>query len=310
MAPPDHTVVVCLIAKSPIAGQSKTRLQPFLDANGSALLARAMLLDVLCSVTRVVQKKTDLLLFYAPPTEDGRQVMSSILQEDASIYNLASKWTLLPVSYNPSHFETGNTPNTVSSVRSSNLSVVLTNAVQTAYQRHSVPTTVVLLGMDAPELPLKELRTILLQPRPTSSAILCPALDGGYVLLSLPPCSRSLVDRIFHPVHPYWSHPLTALAQIKALSDVGISTILGPVTADIDTPDDLQALIARFSIVHNENEQESGNDGAASLQQPSVLVLRAEEEGDVSYAPVPAHPSCPYTRQALMKLLGPKDVIS
>jgi glycosyltransferase A (GT-A) superfamily protein (DUF2064 family) len=309
MATSDHTVVICLIAKSPIAGQSKTRLQPFLDANGSALLARAMLLDVLCAVTNVASKlqNTDLLLFYAPPTEEGRQVMSTILHEES---NLSSQWTLLPVNYNPGP-DSGDTPTSVaSSGRSSNLSTVLTNAVKTAYQRHSVPTTVVLLGMDAPELPLAELRTILEQPTPASSAVLCPAEDGGYALLSLPPCSRSLVDRIFYPVHPYWSHPWTALAQIKALSDVGISTILGPVVADIDTPDDLQALSLRLASPQNPLEGEHRNDAFSSLHQPSVLVARAKEENhSPNVHPMPAHPSCPYTRQALMELqlLGPKD---
>ena len=299
----DHAIVIAVIAKCPIAGQCKTRLNPFLNADGSALLARAMLLDVLTSISRATaDSNVDLLLFYAPPTEEGRQIMQSIIEEEKEYmnHNLVKQWTLVPVNYNNNtSAENEDTP-IGTSVQSSNLSNVLANAVHTAYQRHSVPTTVVLMGMDAPEVPLAELHAILTQPQ-TSSAVLCPAEDGGYVLLSLPPCSRSFIDRIFQTVHPYWSHPLTALAQIKSLSDVGISTIMGPLVADIDTPEDVQALIQRL----RRNEEMSG-DIASSLHQPSVLV--SAEKTNQNDMPA-TNLRCPHTRQALihLQLLLPKD---
>ena len=43
------TIVV--VAKTPVAGQSKTRLIPALGPGGSAVLAQALLLDVLTTVT-------------------------------------------------------------------------------------------------------------------------------------------------------------------------------------------------------------------------------------------------------------------
>ena len=46
------TIVV--VAKCPIAGASKTRLAPLLGAEGAALLAEAMLSDVLVSLSECV----------------------------------------------------------------------------------------------------------------------------------------------------------------------------------------------------------------------------------------------------------------
>jgi hypothetical protein len=45
---------IAVIAKCPMAGKSKTRLIPLLGEQGSAALARAMLSDVLTSLSRCV----------------------------------------------------------------------------------------------------------------------------------------------------------------------------------------------------------------------------------------------------------------
>lgn len=45
---------VVVVAKCPVAGVSKTRLAPLLGAEGAALLAQAMLSDVLVSLSECV----------------------------------------------------------------------------------------------------------------------------------------------------------------------------------------------------------------------------------------------------------------
>jgi hypothetical protein len=45
---------VVVVAKCPIAGVSKTRLAPLLGAEGAALLAQAMLSDILVSLSECV----------------------------------------------------------------------------------------------------------------------------------------------------------------------------------------------------------------------------------------------------------------
>ena len=46
---------IVLVAKSPIPGKSKTRLIPLLGPQGAAVLAEAMLSDILQSLTTVVR---------------------------------------------------------------------------------------------------------------------------------------------------------------------------------------------------------------------------------------------------------------
>ena len=198
-------VVIAVVAKCPIAGQCKTRLRPYLDDNGCATLALAMLLDVLISIMECSKDFTiinsnddcpilDHILYYAPPTEDGRRMMETIVSSSSSCHNLQSTWTLLPVNYNntneliaTSQMNYGNERN---SSMSSNLSNILTNVLRTAYHRHiNVPTTTILFGMDAPEIPMNELKAIIKQQ--PSLAFLCPAYDGGYVMLSIPPIITS-----------------------------------------------------------------------------------------------------------------------
>lgn len=47
---------VVVFAKCPIAGASKTRLAPLLGPEGAALLAKAMLSDILVSLSQCVSK--------------------------------------------------------------------------------------------------------------------------------------------------------------------------------------------------------------------------------------------------------------
>jgi hypothetical protein len=333
--------------------------------DGSSILARAMLCDVLASVSYCChQVRTyyyeneistngdstattsrailDPLLFYAPPTQDGRDMMQSIVNE----LNLPVDWTLLPIDISSSS-------NNNSNCKSSNLSNVLSNVVRTGWKRHStMPTTVILLGMDAPEVPIQELYHLVIHcdPVPHCTALLCPAYDGGYVLLSIPPPAISAsrlvdtngapnndddddernaqlqqIDTMFQSINPYWSHPFTAMAQIKALSDIGIHTIIGPMVHDIDTPEDVHALIQRLSVKtmmptkqlnNNHNKDDSIDEIKSCLFQPSAIVmthqatslsseksnveataiLNHRRQKDISYVP------CQYVQQALIDL--------
>jgi glycosyltransferase A (GT-A) superfamily protein (DUF2064 family) len=75
-------------------------------------------------------------------------------------------------------------------------------------------------GMDSPELPTKELEEAFSHP---TSATLCPQHDNGYgyILLCVP---HNAAHAIFSDV--LWSDPLTALRQLKALTDCLVSVRL------------------------------------------------------------------------------------
>ena len=342
--------VTAVIAKCPIAGQSKTRLQPLFASttttatpnetqlqpkDGTSILAKAMLRDVLVSISHCCRQAhtdnssrnrsnshnrtnnnninivIDQLLFYAPPTTEGYEMMQEIVNSCHDIYgnSISDDWTLLPIdNTNPSN--TKNATNGDYESRRSNLSNILSNVVRTGHHRNpTIPTTVILFGMDAPEIPMLELYTIITTPKTASasaSAFLCPAYDGGYVMLSIPPLAQEeTVHSIFQSVSPYWSHPLTSIAQIKALSDVGISTIIGPIVHDIDTPDDVLALLQRLksepvrspydTIVAAANVDKKIKVEGCCLHRPSVL-RHSPTSTFHEYVP------CQHVRQALIDL--------
>lgn len=76
-----------------------------------------------------------------------------------------------------------------------------------------------------------------------SSAVICPANDGGYGMLCVPP--QAPADTVFKGIR--WSNRLTALGQIKALTDCSIPVRLGRMMNDIDEPDDVHGLCQRLS---------------------------------------------------------------
>lgn len=184
--------------------------------------------------------------------------------------------------------------------QSSDLSEILQTALQQARQRRP-NTTVVFLGMDAPQLPLTELIAVCGDDddddtRATTTALLCPAADGGYGLLSVPPHADATA--VFRNV--VWSHPLTALSQLKALTDAHIRVTLGPLMHDVDEFSDVVALARRLG------PQACGADGTAasesSLSRPSALVAQFPFATTPDATTMTTFSSCRYTRQALMDL--------
>ena len=123
---------------------------------------------------------------------------------------------------------------------------------------------VLFLGMDSPELPLEEIvyglqlssgkRWIqhddaVINGVHNGKAHLCPANDGGYGLLSIPKHAPSL--QIFSRVR--WSHPLTAVSQLKALTDCNVDVSIGTLMYDIDEPNDVHDLVTRLVQLNNSN---------------------------------------------------------
>ena len=117
---------------------------------------------------------------------------------------------------------------------------------------------VLFLGMDAPELPIEE----IIFGQQVSSGIpianqndgfdeteqkyrgrahLCPAADGGFGLLSVPIHAPS---NIFTGVR--WSNSLTAVSQLKALTDAGVDVSVGKLMFDVDDPSDVHELASRL----------------------------------------------------------------
>ena len=59
---------IVVVAKCPLAGSCKTRLVPLLGEEGAACLARAMLSDVLTSISECVSTTYHTLSYYTMPS--------------------------------------------------------------------------------------------------------------------------------------------------------------------------------------------------------------------------------------------------
>jgi len=179
------------------------------------------------------------ILLYAPGNAEGLDIMMELLQS----LDLHKLWVLLPVSSGID-------------LLSSGIGDMLADALERTrillHNHHSDGGSVVFLGMDSPELPLEEIVTAMLNP---SDAFLCPANDGGYGMLSVPPQAPLT---IFQNVR--WSQALTAVSQIKALTDCNIPVKLGRLMHDMDELEDVKGLAERLCRVRLGEMDSPNND--------------------------------------------------
>jgi glycosyltransferase A (GT-A) superfamily protein (DUF2064 family) len=204
-------------------------------------------------------------------------------------------------------------------------------------------SSVVFLGMDAPELPLPDIVAALTQELDgdspllslssssyysTTRSLMCPADDGGYGMLSLPPAA--MAHHVFQGV--LWSHPLTAVSQLKALTDQHqhndesdsprpqLSVTLGQLMYDIDEPANVHALCQRLlqqqlqpppspsssqqnAIGGNGDTPHSLRNNLVLDQPSSMAVLQQQRQNQDPLRRVQSHhPNCYYTQQALVDL--------
>ena len=181
-------------------------------------------------------------------------------------------------------------------------------------QDHQQQSSVVFLGMDSPELPLDEIVAALsstteengVHNNNNHDAHLCPAADGGYGMLSVP--AHAPADAVFRGVK--WSHPLTALSQIKALTDIeGVSVRLGRCMHDIDETSDVKALCERLrqgEVAVAEKGVSATDTSAASNNKNDGDITDCLQFQSTSAAAVTGGKSqtgsCRFTRKALMQL--------
>ena len=173
---------------------------------------------------------------------------------------------------------------------------------------------VVFLGMDAPELALDDIVQGLRlannnnadnnnnnNNNNNNTAVLCPADDGGYGMLCVP---SNAPLTIFRGVH--WSHSLTAVSQIKALTDCHLKVSLGTLMYDIDEPEDVHRLCQRLFLFKNNNgtetkrEEEEDTSEHHPTTTTTTMVLDLCSGGGLPSSSISSqHPVCFYTRKAL-----------
>eukprot|EP00904_Undaria_pinnatifida_P010142 jgi/Undpi1/6258/HiC_scaffold_20.g08742.m1 len=210
-----------LVSKYPTPGSSKTRLIPAFGTALAAQLAMAMLTDLL---RRFSNEDTDRVFrkvfVYAPPS--AGPAVQTMLKD----LGLDKTWDAEPVSAG-------------TALRESGLTTILEAALASARSRER-DGAVIFVGMDTPELPWSEVMAAKSAAEKDGKAYICPASDGGYTLLGLPPTAG---QGTFEGVK--WSDALTCKSQTCALASRGVLTRIGGTYHDVDEADDVAGLERR-----------------------------------------------------------------
>jgi uncharacterized protein len=186
-----HTLV--LIAKCPAPGTSKTRLIPSFGEHATFELAKAMLLDVLHNLgSSPLLEAVRKVFVYAPAT--ARQQAQALLHEAGA----EELWELQPVASSVS-------------LTAIDLTSVLRAALQDV-RLASTTGTAVFIGMDTPDLQPSCVLDAIAKGK-QGQAYICPANDGGYVLLGLPPAAP---PEVFDGVK--WSCHSTCISQMGVIA--------------------------------------------------------------------------------------------
>jgi glycosyltransferase A (GT-A) superfamily protein (DUF2064 family) len=255
------------------------------------------------------------VVLYAPPTPEARNELcylldclaedrsrqngtdvatgtNDALQEEARSTSSPCGWTLLEMEQ--------------ATLQDTDLSRALTAASLTIVSELFPDTSsLVFVGTDAPELRLEDLRDGLNMA--SGKALLCPAQDGGYGLLgvSVSNSNRHMLDALFRGV--LWSHPLTALSQLRAAQLAGYGPVrLGPIMRDVDLPEDVTNLCQRLAGRPSSMTTCEASPGAFVAEDSEFGCLQAPTlgaSGTSSSSGATAAPGrCRYTRQALQDL--------
>ena len=223
-------------------------------------------------------------------------------------YDSSMQWILLPMisSTVPSpsvpHFseesipieEKGGMNNKLFELNSTDLGSKLSDAFERV-QKVTPHCPVAFLGMDSPELLVDEMiEAMAVASKQMGKAYMNPAHDGGYCFLCLP--SHAPLS-VFHGIR--WSNSLTAISQMKGLSDNGIDTLVGSLMNDIDEPDDVMNLAIRLCLLHSKGTKviEITDLNQDRLSQESDFLQAAKSPIDVRN-----HVMCSHTFEALIEL--------
>lgn len=236
--PPDvahrspHAALV-IFAKAPIPGEVKTRLCPPLTPDEAATLHGSFVLDMLERSKTAVAKLKLPLDRYLACMPSSTLVFFKIMEERQGVKLVDQVGDDLGTRMQHT-FET---------------------MFAKQYQR------VFLVGTDVPSLPLDHYAQALALLE-TNDLVLGPALDGGYYLIGL----KRTVPDLFVGI-PWSTDRVLEMTREKATT-LGLKTALLPPWRDVDTIDDLQALIETSALDAKKpkNEQSFSGRTAGALQ--------------------------------------------
>ena len=218
---PCAEAAVVIFAKAPIPGQVKTRLCPPLTPDEAATLHGSFVLDTLERTKTAVGRLKLPLDRYLACAPSSALAFFKIMEERQGVCLIDQV--------------------------GKDLGARMHQAFDTMFARGY--KRVLIVGTDVPTLPLihyKQALTLL----DRHDAVLGPALDGGYYLIGLTKPAAGLFDNI-----PWSTEQVLKLTRDKA-DGLRLSTALLPEWRDVDTIDDLAALIEASSLDAKKPKQE------------------------------------------------------
>jgi rSAM/selenodomain-associated transferase 1 len=203
-----QNAALVIFAKAPIAGQVKTRLCPPLTPDEAATLHGSFVIDML-ERTKVAAIKLKLPIDrYLACAPSSTLVFFQIMEERQSVKLIDQ----------------------VGDDLGARMEQAFATLFGKGYQR------VFIVGTDVPSLPLDHYKQALAL-LDTHEVVLGPALDGGYYLIGLKQPRPELFAGIA------WSTDRVLAATQEKAASLGLKVALIPSWRDVDSIDDLQALI-------------------------------------------------------------------
>lgn len=190
---------IIVMAKSPRAGEAKTRLSPALTPEEAAALAACFVKDAVAGARRLTR---NVILAYTP--FDGRAAPEALLPGDLLWQEQCS----------------------------GDLGARLDQAIQHAATFGYSP--LIVIGTDSPTLPSALTETAIEALRKNQTdLVLGPTEDGGYYLVGL----QKPVPYLFEQIA--WSTPQTYDHTLRNAQRMKLRVLRLPVWYDVDTPADL-----------------------------------------------------------------------
>ncbi len=230
---PSTGSALVIFAKAPIAGQVKTRLCPPLTHDEAATLHGSFVIDMLERTKVATTKLTLPFDRYLACAPSSTLVFFQIMEERQSVKLIDQ----------------------VGDDLGARMQQAFATMFGKGYQR------VFIVGTDIPSLPLDYYiqAPALLD---THDVVLGPALDGGYYLIGLKQPRPELFAGIA------WSADRVLAATQEKAAGLGLKTALLPSWRDVDTIDDLRALMdaSAMDAKKPKNEQDFSARTADALQ--------------------------------------------
>lgn len=191
---------ILVFSKAPVAGRCKTRLMPMLGRRGAARLQRELLEKTLDTA---ISSKLAPVELWCSPSSHHTAFRKARLRHGIRLQTQPR----------------------------GNLGTRMHKALQPTHRRGR---QAILIGTDCPTLTANHLHQALAALAQGSDVVICPAEDGGYVLVG----TRTNLPRLFHNIP--WGKPEVMAATRRKLNRLGVRHKEMIPLWDVDHPHDLR----------------------------------------------------------------------